>query len=361
MKHQPNLLLALIAVAAILVGQVPAHGTEDRPRSATNDGDFEQDHPSPAGSTVRASGSLSHQEEISPAGQTDEAAVEVPAAASSIAEIETQGSHQPTQRQMEAFRAAMEEVFPMTPELVRKYRDLYLQNESAARDFREPRPLFDSDVVRIAPGDPPPTLYLSPGIASVIGFFNGEGQPWAISQHVVGNGEDYSVTDFGKGTNSLAISPLVRFGWTNIAVLLDGEASPVVARMVVDPEKAHFRHDIRVFGRKSLTRPRSRDDNSANAETSGNLLADLLTHPFPDSGSERVDVTGVAADAWITGDQLFLRTRHRLISPAWSAAASDGAGNRLYRLPVTSSLQFDVGSRTRTATIVRHQKQGDRP
>ena len=242
-------------------------------------------------------------------------------------------------QRVEGFEKALKKAFPMTPDMVRKYREIYEENERAIREIPEPVPLVDTEVVVLMPGAPPPSLRVAPGIVSVIGFFDAYGEPWAIRQHVVGNGDDYRIFDLGEGTNSLAISPAVRVGWTNLVVSLEDEPLPVVARVIVDREFAHYRHDIRVLRRQSFklgkrekTLPKSQDP----------LQSALAGFGLP-RDAKGVSVKGVSALAWLLDGNLYLRSPYPLVSPPWTETASTLDGTHAYRLPASPVLLFSIG------------------
>ncbi|MDE0531978.1 MAG: hypothetical protein OXI01_11110 [Albidovulum sp.] len=218
----------------------------------------------------------------------------------------------------EAFKEALKKAFPMTPDMVRKYREIFEENERAIGEIPEPEPLVDSELVVLAPGDPPPSLRVAPGIASVIGFFDAYGNPWPIRQHVVGNGDDYRIFDFGEGTNSLAVSPAVRVGWTNLVVALENEPLPVVARIVVDRKSAHYRHDIRVLRMARFEQPKIEKPSPRRKDP---LQSALAGFGMP-SGAKSVPVEGAPASAWLLGDSLYVRSPHPLASPPWTETAS---------------------------------------
>ena len=247
----------------------------------------------------------------------------------------------------EGFEEALRRAFPMTPDMVRRYREIFEENERAIREIPEPKPLVEAEIVMLEPGDPPPSLRVSPGIASVIGFFDAFGNPWAIRQHVVGNGDDYRIVDLGEGTNSLAISPAVRVGWTNLVVVLEDEPLPVVARVIVDRKSAHFRHEIRVLRRRALEDSRGR---GSSPKPKDYIRFALDGFGLPDDAA-RVPVRGAQASAWLIGDDLYVRSAHTLVSPPWTETASSPDGVHAYRLSASPVLLFSIGGAITRADV----------
>ena len=247
--------------------------------------------------------------------------------------------------QLREFSEAIGSVFPMTPELVRQYRQIHEENERAIRETPFPEPLVDAILLTLEPGEHPAELRVAPGIASVIGFFDASGRPWPIRQFVIGNGDEFNVIQMGEKSGALAVSPLERVGWTNLVVALQGEPVPVVLRIVIDHDQAHFRRSVRILKHGPLSDgiakvthpelPRAGDRD---------LLAALSGVDLP-AGAVAVPVSGVNARAWLAGEDLYLRSAHALLSPAWTSSLAGPGGLRAYRVDPVSSLLFSVDGR----------------
>ncbi len=241
-----------------------------------------------------------------------------------------------------SFQGALEQAFPMTPEMVHKYREVFADNDRAVREKAEPQSLSSSQLVSLEPGASPPEVRLSPGIATALGFYDASGMPWPVRQYVVGDGDGYQIIQLGENSNTLAISPRRRIGWTNMIVALFKEPQPVVVRLQIAGDQAHFRSDLH------LTRPGPNSvasnaitsrlvpqagDRELLAVASGTILPGNLTS---------LPVDGHPVEAWLSGDSVILRTRHPLLSPAWEGSITGPDGVRAYRLPLHSTLLLSV-------------------
>ena len=244
--------------------------------------------------------------------------------------------------QLRGFNEAIENVFPMTPEMVRGYRRIQDANERAVKESPFPDPLIDAVLVSMEPGEQPAELRVAPGIASAISFFDAAGQPWPIRQYVIGNAEEFSVIQMGERSGSLAISPLARVGWTNLVIALLDEPTPLVLRIAIDRSQAHFRKTVTVLKPGPLS-PDSMPAEAAELPRAGDksMLAALSGIDFPD-GAVSIPVSGVDARAWIIDQDLYLRSRHPLLSPAWTASLAGPDGLRAYRLEPMATLLFSV-------------------
>ena len=251
----------------------------------------------------------------------------------------------------QGFTDALELAFPMTPDMIRTYRRHLSETERTAQEQVEPRSLSNAQLVSLDPGTKPPEVMLAPGIATALGIYDASGMPWPIRQYVVGDGEGYQIVQLGENSNTLTISPLRRFGWSNLVIALLGEAQPVVLHLLVTEESAHYRSDIHV----TRLGPNASATNATSPwplARAGDreLLALASGTSFPDATS-KLDVQGHPVDAWLEGESVLLRTRHPLLSPAWLDSISGPEGIRAYRLPLQSTLLLAVDDRVVRAEL----------
>ncbi len=249
------------------------------------------------------------------------------------------------------FQSALESVFPMTPQMVRDYRDAFDTNEDSTLRRPFPKIIDDAALVSLEPGEQPIELYVAPGLASVVGFHDAAGKPWPIRQFVLGNGTGFTVAQLGENSSALAVSPLVRIGWTNLVVALAGEETPVVLKILTDGERAHFRRSIQImkFG------PASDGESGRPADTlpqpgDKQMIAALTGVGLPET-AVRVPVAGVDARAWKVGQNILVRSKDTLLSPGWTASLAGPGGIRAYRLNAVSTLLFSVNGKIVRAVV----------
>lgn len=248
------------------------------------------------------------------------------------------------------FRNAIESAFPMTPGMIHEYRDAYRANESAILEKVEPRPVVDSKLVWLEPGSDVPIIHLYPGIASVLGFYDESGAPWPVRQYVIGDGDNYEVVQLGENSNSLAVAPKSRVGWSNLVVALLDEWSPVVIRLRIGDQNAHFRSAIQVMKSGPNSESVLLHEPERIRAGDAQLLSALIGYDLP-SDATRISVIGAEVEAWLLDDEILLRTRLPLLSPAWSSHLSAPNGIRAYRLKLHSHLLLAAGDRIVRADI----------
>jgi len=248
---------------------------------------------------------------------------------------------------IEGFNQSIEQIFPMTPEMIGRYREIYEEQQRAILDRPEPEALSTTGLVSLEPGEASPMIYVSPSVATVIGFYDATGAAWPINQFISGDSEGFQVLRLGENSNNLTISPQKRIGYTNIVALLKGEDKPVTLRVRISDEQVNHRHDIQVM----RIGPNAELNNavspsSRTVEEAGNslLLATLSGVNVP-SDARPVRVEGVDARAWSYEDSVFVRSRHALLSPAWTESMAGPDGIRVYRINAASVALFSVDGR----------------
>lgn len=254
-----------------------------------------------------------------------------------------------TPDRIEGFNESLKQVFPMTPEMIERYREIYEDQQKAILQRPEPEAKNTTGLVSLEPGEPSPVVDVSPSVASVIGFYDASGAAWPINQFVVGDSRGFQTVRLGEDSNNLTISPNKRIGFTNIVALLRGENKPVTIRVRISETQANYRHDIQVMKLGPLAEVNNATGSSrtVNEAGSSDLLSVLSGVDIPNDAA-RVPVEGVDARAWLMGEDLYLRSRHALLSPSWTDSMSGPDGVRVYRIDPASVVLFSV-----SGTIVR--------
>jgi|GEM_PF-4868533 len=247
-----------------------------------------------------------------------------------------------TAEKIEGFNAAVEQNYPMTPDMVRARRDIHEAQERALLEREEPKARVDAGFISLEPGEEPTQFHVAPGIASVIGFYDVTGQPWPIEKYVLGNGNNFQVVQLGSASNNVAITPLVRYGFTNMIVVLQGQAKPVVMKVNISEDTAHFRHDVQVMARGPMAATNTAaNENAVREAGSGLLLAALAGVDLP-ADARPVSISGVDARAWLVNGKLLVRSKHALLSPTWQGSMSGPDGIRVYEIQPSYFANFSV-------------------
>ncbi len=252
---------------------------------------------------------------------------------------------------IDGFNQAIEQSFPMTPDMARRYRDIYEENERALKERPEPKAKVSAAFISLEPGEAPAQVTVAPGIASVLGFYDSTGQPWPISQVVLGSDNNFQVVQLGENSSNVALTPLVRFGWTNMIVVLQGHPKPAMIRVDVSESVVDDRLDFQVMHQGPNARADIAPDVTIREAGSGVLLAALTGVDLPE-GARSVRVDGVDARAWLLGDKIYIRTKHTLHSPAKTGFMAGPEGIKVYEIPKRSAALFSVNGQVTQATIL---------
>ena len=255
---------------------------------------------------------------------------------------------------IEGFNAAVDQAFPMTPDMIRRYREILGESERAARERPEPRQESPIALVSLEPGEPAPLLRASPSIASVVGFYDSSGAAWPVHQYVLGDAETFEARHLGGKSNNIVLTPAARFGFANLVVLLEGHDRPVSLRLNISEDVADHLFEVHVTRPGPLSVPRDAVEGPKPALSAADdpmLIAAAEGVDLP-PGAQPVEITGVDARAWLAGGELYLRSRHSLMSPAWTGSMAGPEGARVYRIDPVFAALFSVDGRIVRAKVL---------
>lgn len=255
--------------------------------------------------------------------------------------------HEMSDAKIEGFNQAVDQAFPMTPEMIKRYREIVAENERAAQERPEPEESTSTTLISLEPGEPAPLLKVSPSIASVIGFYDATGAAWPISQYVLGDNESFEALHLGEKSNNIVLTPGSRIGFTNLVVALEGHDKPVTVRVNIAEDVADYRFDVQLM----QMGPQAQINNAAMgmtetvAEAGDSLLLAAISGVDLPRNAKNVNVVGVDARGWLVDGDLYLRSRNALLSPSWTSSMAGPDGVRVYKISPASAALFSVGGR----------------
>lgn len=263
----------------------------------------------------------------------------------------------------EGFNAAVEQNFPMTPEMLRQYRAIFEEQQRVILERPQPQMTNDSGVLTLEPGEDSPTLYVSPGMFTAVGIYDNTGQPWPVTQYVLGDGKSFQVIQLGENSNSITVTPMVPVGWTNLALVLKDEPKPIILKLEVSSSVANGRRDIQVMkpgpnaiintvSEMPVIRPVTMPETDPVTREAGSplLMSALAGVDMPES-AKPVAVSGVNAKAWALGDKILIRSKSPLVSPAWSNSLAGPDGVFVYEISAVPVALFSVNGQIVRADI----------
>ena len=256
-------------------------------------------------------------------------------------------------RKIEGFNDAVDQAFPMTPEMIERFRQITKEHERATQERQKPQEEISTTLVSLEPGEPSPLLKVSPSIATVLGFYDATGAAWPITQYVLGDNSIFVAQHLGEKSNNLVLTPGSRIGFTNLVVLLQDHDKPVVIDVNISEDFVHYRFDIQV----TQLGPKARANNATAGiletvpEAGDSLLLAAITGVDLPIDAKRISIDGVDARGWLVDGALYVRSRNALLSPAWSGSMAGPDGVRVYRIEPGPVALFSVGGQIVRADI----------
>jgi intracellular multiplication protein IcmK len=231
-----------------------------------------------------------------------------------------------------AFGSMTQTMLPMTPEQIKRLKQLFDRTQAAAATTPgiPPRPTISSQYVKLEPGATPCVIRLAQGYVTTLAFLDATGQPWPVDNYDIGNPQSFNI-QWDKKSNLLMVQATSLYNVGNLAVQLRGLATPVMVTLISGQKAVDYRIDLRI------------PENGPNAKTllGRNLpasadptLLNILEGIAPQK-STSLKISGGPAQAWYGNGHLYLRTRLTLISPAWIASMSSPDGMKAYEMPKT--------------------------
>lgn len=299
----------------------------------------------------RAQGGLLPVEVGTPPADTDGNGVGSSDPARALADPLTTGIEMNNDK-IEGFNEAIDQAFPMTPDMISRFREIERANQRASLERVEPREETSTTLISMAPGEAAPLLMVSPSIASVIGFYDATGAAWPITQYLLGDNSNFQALHLGEHSNNIVLTPGARIGFTNLVVLLDGYDKPVTVRVNISEDVADYRFDVQVM----QLGPNAEQNNASSGsrtvtEAGGSLLLAALSGVDLPQSAKIVGVIGVDARGWLVDNHIYIRSRHALLSPSWTGSLAGPDGVRVYQINPASVALFSVGGQIIRADI----------
>lgn len=231
-----------------------------------------------------------------------------------------------------AFKQMLEQLFPLSPEQIVALRKKYNETELAKTVTSQtpPKPVATSQFVNLSPGSSPPIVRLSKGFVTSLVFLDSSGAQWPIEAYDLGDPRTFNI-QWDRTSNVMMIQAMQQYNYGNLAIRLRGLNTPVMITLIPGQKAVDYRIDMRVQGYGPNAHVPTGDmlPPSVHKELLG------LLDGVPPTDSRELEVVGGAAQAWMRGSTLFLRTRHQVISPGWFATLRSADGMHVYRLAKT--------------------------
>lgn len=249
----------------------------------------------------------------------------------------------------------------LTPEQYDRLKSVFLErNQQRAMPYlNPPKPVTRTLLINLDPGVTPPTLRLSRGQQTSLVFSDVSGQPWFIekvsmNRQLFSDGRQSGAgqtTGTGQNTeaptNVLSIEALNPAAYGNVTITLKGQSTPLIFVLTTGQTEVDMRVDAKVPGQN----PDSEATIRLQAAPSLDNVLPYFLDGVPPSGAKRMRVTGLqGAEAWVYGNNLYVKARADAQYPAYFSAARSTNGISVYRyMGVPKAATFTAGGQALTA------------
>jgi intracellular multiplication protein IcmK len=270
---------------------------------------------------------------------------------------------------------SVDNAIPITPDMIRELAKRYQENSRTQEETLTPTASPTSRAVRVSfqPGAATSIIQTVKGYPTALSFFDNTGQPWPIAWDTSSNsaggsqgncntspgasGPAVEVTGFHscvpvKGSNVLQITPLSLAPRGGMLVSLQGAPKPLAFLVLGGRDRYDADVSIRVADRGPNAKVTI--DTRPGAPVTGAPYLNAMLAGVAPADAVPLSVEGIAPDdirAWRLGGDVYLRTRHTLMSPPWSASERGEGGITIYALPATPVVLMSVDGRTVSAQL----------
>jgi intracellular multiplication protein IcmK len=195
-----------------------------------------------------------------------------------------------------------------------------------------PRSVNDVVTASLAPGATPPVVRLAKNRTTAIIITDMTGQPWPIINYDGLSDEDFTVKRLDNPAPDgyvLSVTPKGAFVSGNLEIVLKGLPSPISIDFVSAQKEVDARKEIRVQAKG----PNTQFTTIGMPESLDTTLLSILQGVAP-QGAKSLTVSSAAVQAWLSrdGSSMYLRTRYKIMSPAFENVTSSPDGTFAYKM-----------------------------
>lgn len=247
----------------------------------------------------------------------------------------------------DAYRDSVRKVFPLSNEQVRDFKQTIDSTEKEIRDNPPTGMRAATRQVSLRAGSEIQRVTLYPGYTTAIVVEDSDGEPWPVTSVGVGNSNIYDVAPINPSApHMLVVTPLTRFGSTNITASLKGHPMPLMVQLVTSGDKG--RPDSTLVFHLDQRGPNARPVVMGPAPTpvvNGAMLG--FVDGVPPEGARPLSTLPKLEGlwAWEYQGEFVVRTAHAMVWPSWNQVVNGQGGIRVYRIPRSGGILLDHGGR----------------
>ena len=282
----------------------------------------------------------------------------------------------------EAARRAARDAIPLTPGMIRDLARRFKESRQADEESFTQLAAPDNRAVKVtyAAGQAITIVHTVRGYSTQVSFFDATGQPWpivwdtnsnsaggAVGGNSTGNCNTSSSTGGPggpaveavgfhvcvpvKGSNVVQVTPMSSSPRGSMLVSLQGAPKALTFLVIAGRDRYD---DVSVHVDRRGPNARVQIDTRPGVPVTGAPFLTAMLSGIAPADARPLQVVGVSPDevrAWRLGGETFIRTRHTLMSPPWSATENGEGDMRIYALPSTPVVLLSVNGRTVSAQL----------
>ncbi|AOX18425.1 DotH/IcmK family type IV secretion protein [Kozakia baliensis] len=279
---------------------------------------------------------------------------------------------------------AEREAIPFTPETIMRlgtrFKDVSRAQEAVQTEMATPnvRPAIR---VSFQPGQQTSIIFTTKGYPTALSFVDSTGQPWPIAWNQNGNSANASggtncnsgqgdgkvgapaVQTSGfyvcvpyQGSNTISIQPVSLQPRGGLLVTLKDAPKPISFLLIAGRGSYDDNLTVRVAG--SGPNAKVQIDTRPGAPATGEPFMNAMLSGIAPAAATPLSVDGVSPDdvrAWKIGNEMYLRTRLVLMTPAWDSSEHGEGGTTIYAFHETPYVLLSDAGRTISASIKEAQ------
>lgn len=202
-------------------------------------------------------------------------------------------------------------------------------------------PKISNDVIvaRLEPGSISPVIRLGKNRTTTITMTDMTGQPWPIINYDGLSEEDFTVKRLDNPAPDgyvLSVTPKNPFASGNLVLVLKGLPTPISIDFVSNQKTVDGSKQVRVMGRG----PNTQLTSISLPDSLDTSLLSILQGVAPD-GYTMLKTSTAAVQAWKSRDgSMYIRTRYKVMSPAFEHVTSSPDGTYAYKMVPVSVVLY---------------------
>ncbi len=232
----------------------------------------------------------------------------------------------------EAYGLALDSMFPLKPEEIRRFMEIYDENRQSIDTlmYNRPTPEVGVKTLSLDPGQIPDSIDVAMGHVTTVSVVDVTGAPWPVLDMTWAG--EFDIIKPDPGGNIFRITPTTHFAKGNLSMRLIGLKTPIVISLNTRRDKVYYRLDLRIpeYGPEA----EAPLINSSLSITAGSANMASVLDGVPPQAAEALVVSGTDARtrAYKLNGLTYVRTPLTLLSPGWSSSVRSGDGMNVYEI-----------------------------